>query len=225
MEKRKGLVIGVSGRARVGKDIFAKYLIDVFSNEHNREFKTTAFAYRLKQMCLEHFNLNRDQLWGDRKEEQTKFGKTEIGDLGLSSNPNDYWTPREIMQEIGSFYRKIDHDFWVRKVDEKWGYNDCPDLVITDVRYIDECEYVKKHGILIKIIKKGADKIHGMDHESEIFLDDKPDNYFDIMINNDGTLEDLYTAAYNAAKAILTIEKIRIFGVFSNEYKGRSYDG
>ena len=217
MEKRKGLVLGVSGRSRVGKDTFAEYLVNIFSNEHNREFKITAFAYRLKQMCLEHFNLSRDQLWGDSKEKLTEFGKAESGKLGLSSNPSDYWTPREIMQELGSFYRKIDYDFWVNQVDKKWGYADYPDVIITDVRHVNECEYVKNNGVLIRIIRPRSDKIHGMDHESETALDNKPHDYFDIEINNDGTLEELQIAAYNAAKAILLLEDMT--------KQGRSYNG
>lgn len=211
------MIVGMHGRARVGKDQFAEYLVDVFSKQHNREFKTTAFAYRLKQMCLESFNLNREQLWGDKKEGMTKFGKTEIGRLGVSSNPSDYWTPREIMQELGSFYRRIDYDFWVNQVDRKWKYADCPDLVITDVRHVNEADYVKDNGILIRVSRASAAKIHGMSHESEIALDDKDPGYFDMEINNDGILEDLYIAATNAAKAVLLLENMK--------NKGRNYDG
>jgi len=217
MGKRKGLIVGLCGKARVGKDKFTEYLVNIFSSEHNREFKTTAFAHRLKQMCLEHFDLNREQLWGDSKEELTEFGKTESGKLGLSSNPNDYWTPREIMQAVGSFYRSIDYDFWVKQVDKKWEYAGYPDVIITDVRHVNECEYVKNNGVLIRIIRSRSDKIHGMGHESETALDNKPQNYFDIEINNDGTLEELQIAAYNTAKAILLLENMN--------RQGRSYNG
>ena len=199
MGKRKGLILGISGHARVGKDTFAEYLINIFSSEHNREFKVTAFAYRLKQMCLEHFNLSREQLWGDKKEEETFFIKEN----------HVCWTSREIMQELGSFYRKIDYDFWVRKIDENWRYNNCPDLVITDVRHINECEYIKQKGILISISRDSKDKIHGMDHESETALDEFDQDYFDINIFNDGTLEDLKKIANNTAEVILKLEDIR----------------
>ena len=113
------------------------------------------------------------------------------------------------MQELGSFYRKIDYDFWVRKIDENWRYNNCPDLVITDVRHINECEYIKQKGILISISRDSKDKIHGMDHESETALDEFDQDYFDINIFNDGTLEDLKKIANNTAEVILKLEDIR----------------
>ncbi|RLI64877.1 MAG: hypothetical protein DRO67_03475 [Candidatus Asgardarchaeum californiense] len=219
------MIIGISGKARSGKDRFAEYLIDVFSKEHNKEFKTTAFAHRLKQMCLEHFNLNCDQLWGNRKEEKTEF-KKPAPPQGMSVEYDDgrelplwYWTPREIMQALGSFYRSIDYDFWVRKVDEKWKYNGYPDLVITDVRYVNECEYVKRNGVLVKVVRQSADDIHGMEHESETALDSKPSEYFDIEVHNDGTLDDLYNAAIDAAKVILKFTELKEIGRIYNGNK------
>jgi len=220
MAESKGLILGVVGKARVGKDTFGSYLGAELWLEYGREFKTTAFAHRLKQICLEHFNLSREQLWGDDKEIPDKRYfrpiQTLACGLGQSKLPESYWTPREIMQELGSFYRRVDHNFWVRKLDENWKYNNCPDTIITDVRHINECEYVKEHGILIKIVKDDAADIHGMTHESEISLDGKSDDYFDIVINNNGTLDDLQIAAYNAAKVIIKLEQIK---------EGRQYNG
>jgi len=214
------MILGIIGKARHGKDTFANYLVDIFSSEYGIEFKTTAFAHRLKQMCLEHFNLTRDQLWGNAKEDPTKY-KKQGPPQGAAVRYDDgrglppwYWTPREIMQEIGSFYRKIDSDFWVRKVDEDWKYNNCPDLVITDVRHKNESDFVKnKGGILIKIVRKDLIEIHGMDHVSEVALDDMPDDYFDIIINNDGSLEDLQISAFQTADVIIKIDKLKNEGV------------
>ena len=228
MAESKGLILGVGCKARAGKDTFGKYLRDVFLSQYNREFKTTAFAHRLKQMCLEHFNLSREQLWGNDKESVdkrytkpfvngSKWEKEQLFKYCIDNDLDDmYWTPREIMQELGSFYRRVDHNFWVRKLDENWKYNNCPDTIITDVRHINECEYVKEHGILIKIVRDDAADIHGMTHESETALDGKSDDYFDIVINNNGTLDDLQIAAYNAAKVIIKLEQIK---------EGRQYNG
>lgn len=215
MEESRGLIIGVAGRARVGKDIFTNYLVNILSSEHNREFKTTAFAHRLKQICLEHFNLNREQLWGNDKEiPDNRYRKNDITKsycegLGKSELSSPYWTPREIMQNMGTFYRSIDANFWVRKVDENWKYSNCPDLVITDVRMPNECEYVKSNGLLIKVVREDASAIHNMAHESETSLDTKSDDYFDIVVDNNGTLEDLQIAAYNTAKMILELEQLK----------------
>ena len=213
MSGGKGLILGLHAKARSGKDTFANYLVNILSSEYGREFKTTAFAYRLKQMCLEHFNLNREQLWGDDKEKiDLRYSK-----IGKGSNIPEFWTPREIMQNLGSFYRSIDYDFWVRKTKEHWEYHNYPDVVITDVRHINECEYVKENGILIKIVREDANEIHNMQHESETALDNQSDDYFDITVFNNGTLEDLQKAAEEAAEKVLWLEKLK--------EKGREYNG
>lgn len=212
------MIIGISGKARSGKDQFAEYLQEIFDKRHHRYFAKMAFADELKMMCLAAFGLEHDQLWGDRKEEMTAFGKNESGNYGVSSNPSDYWTPREIMQAIGSFYRSIDYDFWVKQVDKsikKMPHRS--DFLITDVRHINECEYIKQNGVLVRVTRPSADRIHGMEHESETALDDREQGYFDVEIANEGTLDDLYLAADNAADAILLLEKMR--------KQGRSYDG
>ena len=219
MAKERSLILGVCGKARSGKNQFSEYLLEVFEKEYDRFFKTTSFAHKLKQMCVEHFNLNRDQLWGDKKEEEDDRYPYFIdmylypgGPLHWTNRgdpPMRYWTPREIMQELGSFYRKVDPDFWVRKVNENWKRQDCPDVIITDVRHINECEYVKEKGVLIRVVREDADKIHGMDHESETALDVKDSDYFDIEVYNDKTLEDLKKAAIHVAKMVLEIIDVR----------------
>jgi len=210
------MIVGISGKARSGKNQFSEYLREIFEKKYNRVFNPIAFADELKEMCMSHFGLSSDQLWGNDKEKMTSFDKNRNGYIGISSNPSDYWTAREIMQELGSFYRKIDYDFWVKRVDRTIKRTGWKDVIITDARHVNECEYVKSNGILIRVKRESADKIHGMDHESETSLDNTKNDYFDIDISNDGTLEDLYIAAENAAKAILMMEDIK---------RGRSYNG
>ncbi len=161
-------------------------------------------------MCRENFGLDSDQVWGDKK---------EIPDERFPKNPDKctYWSPREIMQEIGSFYRKINYDFWVKELDKeiKKFAGRIDNFIITDVRHINECEYIKnKNGILIRVVRKSADEIHGMNHESETALDDF--NNFDIEINNDGTLEDLRKAAKDAAFVSVTLENLMKTGRIIN---------
>jgi len=228
MDKGKGLLVALSGRARSGKDTFAEYLIDILESEYGRSFKVDAFAHKLKQMCLEHFNLSREQLWGDDKEKVDlrypyklkiqQYPGSPFYEYDAGYKPMRYWTPREIMQELGSFYRKIDRDFWVRKLDERWKYASYTDLVITDVRHINECEYVKDNkGILIRVLRGDPQNIHNMEHESETALDEFGDDYFDINIQNDGSLEDLQAVAKDTAKALLKLEQLK--------QNGGVYDG
>ena len=177
-------------------------------------------------MCKVHFDLSDEQLYGDQKEVVDKrflkekmipkfAGEQSMGasvgiECGTIREPMcEYWTSREIMQELGSFYRRINYNFWVESLGKTMEKRGVEDVIITDVRHINECEFVKKkQGVLIKIIRPDADEIHGMTHESEIALDDRPEGYFDIEINNSGTLEDLHGVAEDTSDAIITLENI-----------------
>lgn len=212
MEKRQ-LIVGLSSKARCGKNTFSGYLVDIFEKEYNIKFIEIAFADALKSMCKDHFGLSTWQVYGDEKEIPDKRyprpTKPYCEGLGKSELPYSSWTPREIMQELGSFYRKIDNDFWVKALDERIKELDNPNVIITDVRHVNECEYVKNNGILIRITRKNADKIHGMSHESETALDDKPVDYFDITISNSGTLDDLKKVARDTVFAIIKINNLK----------------
>jgi hypothetical protein len=206
------MICGLVSKARCGKDTFGGYLIECFKERHNRDFVQMAFATRLKEMCKEQFGLSDDQLWESgkniRETPDKRFIKLPPEAL-MFSQADSYWTPREIMQELGSFYRRIDYNFWVKHLNLYLISNDIKDVIITDVRHVNECEYVKANkGVLIKITRDSADKIHGMDHESETALDDKPEDYFDIEINNCGTLKDLYVAAEDSSDAIIMVENM-----------------
>jgi hypothetical protein len=168
-------------------------------------------------MCQEHFELSDEQLWGDKKEVDDKrfprYGNMQYSGgefrCGALSDPLGCWSSREIMQELGGFYRRIDRDFWVKALNLYLITNDIKDAIITDVRHINECQYIKiNKGVLIKIVRKDVDEIHGMEHESETALDGFSGDYFDVEINNSGTLEDLYVAAEDTSDAIIMIENM-----------------
>ena len=217
------MIIGVSGKARVGKNQFCDYLIECFQVRHRRNFTEMAFAYELKKMCQDHFDLSDEQLWGDEKEINDKrfpcpdrqgappycLGNRGDGKGLEYMQERKFWTPREIMQEFGGFYRRMRNDYWVYNLDKSMKAKGHEDVTITDVRHINECEYVKNNqGVLIRVVRPDAGYIHGMNHESETALDSVPDNYFDIEINNHGTLEDLYGAAEDASDAIVIIDNM-----------------
>jgi len=203
-------VLGISGHARSGKNTFADFLVEEFLL-NGRYFHQIAFADELKRLCMSMFGLEQDQLWGNKKEHpDLRFVKGSH--YGLSSNPSEYWTPREIMQEVGSFFRKIDYDFWVKVVDKSLKQQASngsgrSDWIITDVRHLNEAWYVKENGFLINIVRPDADEIHGMTHESETALDEYKD--YDLVITNSGKLEDLQKAAKDAVNLILKLENLK----------------
>ncbi len=201
------MIISISGLARSGKDQFGEYLIECFKERHNRKFTHMAFATQLKMLCKMHFGLSDYQLWGDEK---------EIPDERFDKDGCTYWTSREIMQELGSFYRRIKSDYWVGALNHEIKKQRYDNIIITDTRHINECEYVKENnGVLIKIARNEVGQIHGMDHESETALNDYTG--FDIEIDNSGTLEDLYQVAKDTTDNILILERLM--------KKGETYNG
>jgi hypothetical protein len=204
------MIIGIAGKARMGKDTLANYLQEEF-RWRDAYLHITAFAEQLKWMCGNSFGLSKEQLYGDKKEEPDfRFPRTLHGSSqGIWSAA---WTPREIMQAVGSFYRSIDKDFWVKALDNNIKIYEIPNatnIAISDIRHVNECEYVKKKGILIKIVRGKVEKVHGSNHESEISLDDKPDNYFDLVVDNNGSLDDLRDAVPNIVEAIMVLNKLK----------------
>jgi len=201
-------IIGISGHAQVGKNKLAEFIIEEFEKNYNRKFCEASFANELKYMCKFQFGLSDDQLWGDKKEwADTRFPREW---KHLDGGTMTHWTPREIMQELGAFYRKIDYDFWVKSL-KKFLQNESlkghEDFIITDVRYVNEAEFIKnKKGILIRISRDVDNEIHGVSHESEIGLDDY--KKFDVYVNNNGSLNDLRKSSCDIVGAILSMEKL-----------------
>lgn len=207
------MIIGIAGKARAGKDTLGRYIIEEFKEKYNRTFEHTAFAHVLKLMCQEHFGLDHEQLWGSKKEWMTQYWKPGKGPH--SSNPGDYWSPREIMQELGGFYRTIDYDFWVKRLYKEM--QNVKDFIITDVRHVNEADsVVERNGALIKIDRPSLEEIHNMGHESETALDDYPSSRYLVIVDNSGTLEDLREIASGVVEATLSMEKLREKGGFYN---------
>ena len=83
------MIIGVMGKARVGKDTVGRMLAKELFDMSGRKFTLMAYATVLKEICQKNFDLSYEQLWGGQKEvEDHRYPKKEGG----------FWTPREIIQ-------------------------------------------------------------------------------------------------------------------------------
>lgn len=197
------MIIGVSGKARAGKNVFAEFLAAELYKKTGDVYVLMAYADVLKKMAQNEFDLSWEQLWGDEKEVEDKRYLTNRKVLG--TNWPVYWSGREIMQALGAFYRSIDPLFWVKKLfrtaDEK-GYKN---IIITDVRYPNEVDPVlERGGYHIRIDRDIESKIHGKQHSSETSLDE--DYKVDFHVKNSRTLDHLRNVAVNIVDAILQME-------------------
>ena len=113
-------IIAISGKARSGKDTFAKYLEEIFKDE-GYSVLITHYADLLKYVCKEFLNWN-----GEKDEEGRKLLQYVGTDVIRAKNP-DYWV--NFIIDILDFFP------------DKWDY-----VIIPDVRFPNELSQLKKRG-------------------------------------------------------------------------------
>ncbi|MFF1684497.1 MULTISPECIES: hypothetical protein [unclassified Streptomyces] len=156
--------IGIIGRARVGKDTAGQWLVD------NRGYRRVAFADPLKEAALglDPIIEQRRDIDEDGEEVAYNVGlRWLVDDHGWEAAKDTFPEVRRILQELGASIRAIDPEFWLRAALTKVtaaneGGVPC---VITDVRYPNEAESLKRAGFrLVHINRPGVPRL---DHESE----------------------------------------------------------
>lgn len=150
-------IIGISGKARAGKDTAFIY----FSY---RQFVRMSFADPLKELCRKMFKLSTEQTDGKLK---------EIVD------PRYNMTPRAILIKVGNDMRAIMPDVWVQLLIEK--IKQLPSnsrIIITDVRYRNEAEALKSIGGYIARLERHPSRDNMVSEETKASLSETDlDNY------------------------------------------------
>lgn len=169
----KPKMIGIAGRAGSGKDTVANYLIKEFG------YTTYTLADPVKDgvlVMLRHLGVRWEHLWGDKKEEI-------IPAIGKSG--------RQLTQLLGTEWGRdmVDIDLWVKTAEAR--VSDWSGRVLTDVRYENEAAFVRRHGKLIHLHRPDAQEVSP--HSSEAGVRREPG---DLVITNDGTVEDLQIAVW-----------------------------
>lgn len=171
---KKGKVIVISGKKRVGKDTIATILEGIISGKEQNCCRK-ALAGRIKNMLSELTDSSTEYL--DDNKEAPLF-KNNL-------------TPRDMYRKIGDLIRdNLGKNYLVGQV-----ISDCNKLryyydyiIITDMRYLHEFEELKKLDPIFIRVKKD---VEGDNHSSEVDLDNLPDSEFDYVIDNNGSLKDL----------------------------------
>lgn len=164
------MILGLVGRKQTGKSVIAQYLKEKYG------FKEFAFADSLKQMLLRAGICTYEELYVE---------KTEFS--------------RSMLQKVGTdiFRNQVDKNFWIYRLAPELNpmrvayclNYDGGSCVISDIRFLNEAEYIKSiGGTLIRVVRK-LDAID--EHPSETEQDDISVDY---KILNKGTIEDLYVS-------------------------------
>jgi hypothetical protein len=180
-------LIGILGVKNSGKDTAGSYLID------NYGFTKYAFGDPVKEICKTLFSLSDEQL------EDRKLKETIDSRWGVS--------PRQMFQRIGTEFGQFDlfklfpelrnkiksRELWVKLFDEwmKKNKENKSNVVITDIRFKHEVQFIKEKGGTIIRIRRNTDNTDN--HISETELNQIPKELIDFEIDNNYELVDLYS--------------------------------
>ena len=140
-------IIGLVGFIGSGKGTAGDIL-------QNLGFEKESFAKGVKDAAAAMFGWDRSLLEGDT-EESRKF--REEPDLFWSNRFGRDFTPREALQKMGTEVgRDIFHnDFWVLQLENRIKTHNKP-IVITDVRFPNEIDWIHKQGGDVIEIQRGT---------------------------------------------------------------------
>lgn len=167
---KQKIVVGLAGPARSGKDTTADWFVRVWG------FYKYSLASPIKVALRAGLGLTASHTDGDLKEEP-------LPGIGKS--------PRQLMQTLGTEWgRQMIHpDIWLTMAQRRNGYE--PFMVVPDVRFPNEAEWVRQNGILVHIRRPGATSVS--EHASEDGI--KPIEGEVVVLNN-RTVEDLHTTLF-----------------------------
>lgn len=167
-------LIGLSGKARCGKDTFAQALAGQFGY---RQYSFAAPIYKMLNALpyLEHINSN--IATEEKEKEHSFYGKS----------------PRRLLQTLGTEWGRsfVDPNIWVWIMEDllnkKYDITRHSSFVISDLRFENEAVWIRKMGGLVVRIHRGHE-VGVAAHSSE---EGFPLLENDVRISNDSTIEDL----------------------------------
>lgn len=170
-----GLILGISGKARSGKDTFGGALKEA-AVKYGLDVQLQSFASKLKDIAKRDFFLTEEQVNGLEKEVYLERWKT---------------TPRAIMQNLGAGYRAIYENYWVDIVLDSFDMSSGKILVITDCRFKNEFIGIQlKSGMVVRMERDASlrGEVTNPLHPSETDLDHVS---FERVIYNNSSILDL----------------------------------
>ena len=171
------MIIALCGKKGSGKTLAANFI-----QQQDKTFKHLAFADTIKDIVIMMY-----PTW-DRSRLDSENILDRIWKESIDGRYNT--SPRKAMQDIGKMFKKNDKTVWCRLLKSKiTDMNE--NIVISDVRFPDEVEYIHNEFPDAKIIKLTRGRNSGDDNDISETSVDLIYNC-DMQYNNNQSKEDLY---------------------------------
>lgn len=173
-------IIGVCGKRRSGKDLVANFICSQY-NYTNKKISSD-----LKSIIKILFGFTDSQLESDEK---------DIIDPMWDITPRQpmQFFGTEIMQyKIQELIPDIQRNFWIKSFINKNVVNNTQKIIVSDIRFLHEYEELKKYNIIIIRVDRINENVNNSAVDEHISEKEYLKIPADIVIQNDGTIEDLY---------------------------------
>lgn len=220
----KNIVIGICGKQGSGKDTVAAHLVKNYNFKqlslarYIKEFAGNVFGFSEKQLWGSSSNREEDVLidWESSRKRLMAYGPEWLGFLKSSDKmPQlieafDYlhihfsprMSARVALQYLGTEFGRaqLSLNVWVDamiyEAEMAFKRGECAGIVVSDVRFINEMEAIHNaKGKVFKLTRNSNQAGTGIiGHASEKEQDSIPMENFDFILNNQGTIPELFDA-------------------------------
>jgi hypothetical protein len=193
------MIVGICGAIGSGKDTIAQYICD------SRGFVRVSMAAALKDAAAIIFGWDRDMLEGITRDHRAR--REEVDPFWAERLGRPDFSPRAALQILGTelFRNNFHSETWVIAAERK--IMQSKNVVISDIRFPNEVEMIRRHNGQIWHVRKGEDPVWWQCAKDHIVGYDSmhvryPNVHysewawastdFDIVIDNSNTLAVLY---------------------------------
>lgn len=187
------IVIGLTGPKGSGKDTVGQLI-----KSNYKGVVTTAFADPIRKVVEDIFQLPHEL----RPDSYDKFKRTnllyDLPGIGMEAVSG-----RRVVREIGMLMRSYNEQQFTAYTEGIFKQNAPSSLhVVTDVRFVNEYEMLKRYNAaIIKIVRPDYD------YDGHITEKGFPDEFVDFIINNDGDLGKLERSVTAVVNQILIVKE------------------